>query len=168
MSKRVWIFVAAILLLELLILELTVGISLPRIDRASATSRVAIKFVGIGQLHFVTENKRFYAVDYLEGNVRTTLILRETVALDREVDVEGSGRGLVTVEAFENTVTNRPKWKIQQEGHVGEMFGDVLYKITKRGCCDAPTMYMYFSLRDGKKLYEGSYDPTPTELAKFY
>ena len=167
MSKRVWIFVAAVLLFELLILELTVGISLPSIDRASATSRVAIKIVGTG-LHFVTENKRFHAVDYLEGNVRTTLILRESVALDRETDVEGSGRGLVTVEAFENTVTNRPKWKIQQEGHVGEMFGDVLYKITKRGCCDAPTMYMYFSLRDGKKLYEGSHDLTPAELAKFY
>jgi len=150
LSKIILIFFAA--LLELIVLEMTVGVSLPS-DRASAKSTVVIKNVGTG-LHFVTDNKRFSVVDYEDKFGMHALVLRESVNTDREDGVEGS-RGTVTVEAFLDNITNSPLWRIQQEGHEGEVEGD-LYTITKRACCDAPTTYIYFSLRDGRKVYEGT------------
>jgi hypothetical protein len=157
-SKRIVIFFAVALLLEVVVLEMTVGINMPT-DRASARSTVVIKFIGTG-LHFITDNKRFSVVDYWvdESHIQT-LVLRESVLTDRQAGIEGA-RGPVTVEAFVDSPTNRPKWRIRQEGHVGEVVDDRFYKVTKRGCCDARTTYSYFALQDGKKLYEGTDDLT--------
>lgn len=166
-TKRVALFFFFLALaLEFLILDLTVGCSLPW-DRASATSTVAIKTVGTG-LHFFTDNKRFSVVDYWVGDSRIeTLVLRESVSTDRQSGVEGA-KGMVTVDAFDDSARGEPKWKLKQEGHAGEVVADRFYKVTKWGCCAAPNTYTYFSLADGKTLYEGSKDLSPDEIGRLH
>jgi hypothetical protein len=152
LRKPVFVFssvLAIALIAEFVVLEGTLGVSLPK-DRNSAVSSVEIKEKGTEQ-HFITRNRRFTVVELLteHGTRSEALVLRETVFVDREPSVEGPPNASVTVEALN---VRDLRWTFQEPGERGEPVTGNVYLVTKFGCCDAPPTYTYFSLRDGSKL----------------
>ncbi len=141
------VIVPVLLVVELLALEVGIGITLPW-DRGSALSSYEIREKGT-ELHFVTRNKRFSIVDVWskQGSARKALVLHESFTSDREDGIEGT-RSTVRVEAIESKLV---KWSFEESGDQGRILNQ-LYEVTKFGCCDGPNTYTYFSLRDGRKL----------------
>jgi len=136
-----------LLILEFVLLEFTVGITLPS-DRGSAVSSYEIRERG-KELHFITRNKRFSIVDLWSNNGTAVeaLVLRESFVTDRQEGIEGDN-STVKVEAVDG---KNVRWSFEEPGERGEPRNQT-YVITKFGCCDAPNTYTYFSLRDGRKL----------------
>ena len=135
------------LITEFFLLEGLLGISFPS-DRGSAVSTYEIREKGTA-VHFVTRNKRFSISDLYtrHGTAREALVLRESVVTDRQDGIEGD-HSTVKVEALDGRSV---KWSFEEPGERGQVINQV-YEVTKYGCCDAPNMYTYFSLRDGRKL----------------
>lgn len=135
------------LIAEFVFLEGLLGISLPS-DRGSAISSYEIREKGT-ELHFITKNKRFSIVDLWSkhGSAVEAQALRESFVIDRQEGIEGAG-SRVKVEALDGKTV---KWSFEEAGERGQAINQ-LYEVTKFGCCDAPNMYTYFSLRDGKRL----------------
>ena len=142
------------LIAEFLILEGTVGLSLPS-ERYSALSTLEIQNKRLG-LHYVTRNNRFTVIDLLtaHGSGRETLVLRESALIDREDGVEGPPHATVSVQAMEG---QNVKWTFHEPGEEGAVASSYLYKVVKSGCCDAPNVYTYFSLADGRKVRTNKY-----------
>jgi len=135
------------LIVEFVLLEGTLGISLPS-DRNSAISRIEAKVKGTAP-HFVTLNKRFTVVELVLNRGSEDLVLRESFFMDWEPGVEGPPNATVTVEAMNGKDV---RWTFRELGERGEPVTGDVYQVTKFGCCDAPPTYTYFSLRDGTKL----------------
>jgi hypothetical protein len=137
------------LIMEFVVLEGTVGVSLPS-DRNSAMSRIDIKVKGsAGATHFITENKRFTVVEVVLKRGTEDLVIRESFFMDREDGVEGPPNATVTVEGMKD---NNVIWTFREPGQRGEPVTGDVYQVTKLDCCDAPPTYTYFSLEDGTKL----------------
>lgn len=143
-------FIVAVMLTliaEFVIFEGVVGISFPS-DRGSAVSSYEIQEKGT-EVHFITRNKRFSIVDLFSrrGTAREALVLRESFLKDRQDGIEGA-KSVVRVEALDGKAV---RWSLEEPGERGDVM-DQVYEVTRLGCCDAPPTYVYFSLRDGKKL----------------
>lgn len=135
--------VVGLLVAEFLILEGTIGISLPS-DRYSALSRLEMKAKGLEE-HYIMHNYRFTAVD----RFHEILVLREYFFADWEPGKEGRPNAMVTVEGIRG---GNVQWRFQESGHLGEVVTDNLYMVRTAACCDAPPVYTYFSLADGRKV----------------
>jgi len=156
-TKRVFVIagiVFAVLIAEFLILEGTIGISLPS-DRNSALSTLEIKEQG-RELHFITRNKRFSVVDFWtdRGTRREALVLRESFFMDRKDSVEGPPDATVTVEALRSKDVS---WTIHEPGERGDVVTNNLYKVTKNSNGETPNIYTYFSLADGRRVRTNQY-----------
>ncbi len=160
-TKVILLFIGASVA-ELLLLEGTIGLSLP-FDRYSARSTAAIEIRGRDD-HYITRNSRFYIVDVPRGSHADTLVLKESVVTDRQPGAEGSGVGSVS---FDVMVNQHVLWSLHEPGPRGDVVTERLYRVTKYGCCDAPSTYTYFSLRTGKKLLTRSgADLKPEEIGE--
>ncbi|MFL6299815.1 MAG: hypothetical protein ACJ71N_04315 [Terriglobales bacterium] len=148
------------LLLELFVLEGFVGASLP-IDRGSGISSYEIQQKGT-ELHFITRNKRFSIVDLWSkhGTALEALVLRESFVSDRQDGIEGA-RSTVQVEGVKGGIA---KWSFEEPGDTGRPLNQ-LYEVTKFGCCDAPSTYTYYSLRDGRKVRTSHLELNAEEVA---
>jgi len=148
-SITLTLVILGLLMAEFFFLEGTFGISLPS-DRYSAVSRLELKTKGLDD-HFITHNYRFGTVDYLiaHGKKSQTLVLRESFVADRNRGAEGPPNATVTVEGIRDA---KVQWTFQEPGQRGDAVTDNLYMVTKFGCCDAPSVYTYFSLADGRKV----------------
>lgn len=86
------------LIVEFVVLEGTLGVSLPSV-RNSAVSRIDIRVKGSGgDLHFITLNKRFTVVEQVLKHGMEDIVLGESFFMDREDGVEGPPNAMVTVE----------------------------------------------------------------------
>jgi len=109
---------------------------------------------------YITENRSFQFVEVLndEGQEADLLLLEETYHNERRADEEGM-RGNATVKAW----TLRPRgqrklrWSFREVGNAGTAQGR-LFRVAAWGCCDAPTIYSYYNLLTGKKLYVSNSD----------
>jgi hypothetical protein len=152
-TKRIFVIagiVLAVLIAEFLILEGTIGISVPS-ERNSALSTLEIRDQG-RELHFITRNKRFTVVDFWtdHGTRRQALVLRESFFMDRKDSVEGPPDAAVTVEALRG---KNVSWTIHEPGERGDAVTNNLYKVTKHSNGETPNIYTYFSLADGRKVH---------------
>jgi hypothetical protein len=138
---------AITLIAEFILLEVTVGVSVPH-DRNAAVSTLEIKAKGTG-LHFITQNRRFTVVDLFtaHGSHRKALILRESFFTDREDSVEGPPDAAVTVEA---TNGRDVRWTLHEPGEREDVTGN-LYMVSRFGNGETGNSYTYFSLTDGRK-----------------
>jgi hypothetical protein len=153
--------VVAALIAEFVILEGTIGVSLPS-DRYSAVSTLEISSKRTG-LHFITRNKRFTVVDFLTaGGSRTEpLVLSESFFADWDYGAKGPPDSTVTVAAIDGKNT---RWKFREPGQRGNIATDDLYMVTKFGCCGSPSTYTYFSLADGRKFLTRNAELSRDEL----
>jgi hypothetical protein len=115
---------------------------------------------GKDALTYVTENRSFRFAEVLgeEGNYEAVLLLEETYHNERTDGVEGV-RGSATVKA--RTVHRGRQrqllWAFKENGNEGEVI-DRFFRITAWGCCDTPTVYSYYNMLTGKKLYVSNSD----------
>jgi hypothetical protein len=156
-SKRVLIIIGiafGALVAEFILLEGTIGISLPS-DRYSAVSSLETKTKGT-ELHFITRNRRFTVVDFLtdHGSHREPLVLRESFFMDRADSVEGPPDATVTVEALSG---NNVRWTFHEPGERGDAVTDNIYMVTRFGGGERGNTFTYFSLADGRKVRTNRY-----------
>ncbi len=109
---------------------------------------------------YVTENRSFRFAEVLgdEGNYEAMLLLEETYH-NEHTDFIEDVRGNTTVKAW----TLKPgrqrelRWTFHETGNEGEVEGR-FFRVTAWGCCDIPTVYSYYSVLTGKKLYVSNSD----------
>ena len=110
---------------------------------------------------YVTENRSFRFADVLgdEGkNYELGLLLEETYH-NEHTDGMDEVRGNATIKAW-TIQSGRPRklrWAFKENGNQGEV-RDRFFRITAWGCCDAPTIYSYYSILTGRKLYVSNSD----------
>ena len=109
---------------------------------------------------FITENRSFRFAEVLgdNGNYEAVLLLEETYHNERTDFLEGV-RGKATVKAWTQEV-GRPRelrWIFHETGNEGEVEGR-FFRVTAWGCCDIPTVYSYYNVLTGKKLYVSNSD----------
>ena len=148
-SVKLTLVVLGLLLVEFIFLEGTFGVSLPS-GRYSAISRLEMKTEGLDD-HFITHNYRFNVVDSLiaHGTQRQRSILRESFVADRNPDAEGPADATVTVQGLRGT---KVQWTFREPAQRGDAVTDNLYMVTKGGGGEAPNVYTYFSLVDGRRV----------------
>lgn len=110
---------------------------------------------------FVTENRSFRFAGVLgdDGkNYAALLLLEETFHNEQTDGVEGL-RGKATVKAWtlQRGRPREPRWTIEETGNEGEI-QDRFFRVTAWGCCDIPTVYSYYNLLTGKKVYVSNTD----------
>jgi hypothetical protein len=150
--KQIWAGILVIviaLIVELFILEGTIGISFPS-DRYSGLSTLEIRLIGTEE-HYITKNVRFTVVDLLtnHGSNLETLVLREYFVTNRNPNAEGPPNATVTVEAMYG---DKVKWTFRESGERGDAITDTLYRVIKYGNGETANLYIYFSLADGRKV----------------
>ncbi len=155
-KKPVFAFslLAMALIVEFILLEGIVGVSLPQ-DRNSAVSSLEIKTKGTS-LHFITQNKRFTVVDLVtaNGSHRHALVLRESFFMDRKDSLEGPPDAAVTVEAMNGKDVT---WTFHEPGERGDVVTSNLYMVSRFGTGETGNSYTYFSLLDGRKVRISKY-----------
>jgi hypothetical protein len=109
---------------------------------------------------YVTENRSFRFAEVLgdNGNYEAVLLLEETYHNERTDFIEGV-RGKATVKAW-TLERGRPRelrWTFRETGNEGEVEGR-FFRVTAWGCCDIPTLYSYYNVLTGKKLYVSNSD----------
>jgi hypothetical protein len=99
-----------------------------------------------------TVNRRFtFAEVHPERYGGSTLLLEET--FDRLLDSGSEGeKSSVAVAAF--SLSGKPVWNIQTAGSAGEALEGNLYRVDRPGCCGARDLSVFFSLIDGKELFD--------------
>ncbi len=124
------LIVVGALVVEFLILEGTIGVSLPA-DRYSAASTLEMKVKAL-EKHFVTRNNRFTVVDFWtdHGSHREVLVLREYLFTDQQDSLEGPPKSTITVQG---SIANKVRWTFHEPGHRGEVVTNNLYKVVKWG-----------------------------------
>ncbi len=122
--------------------------------RREATSSAESRTEKDGRRVRHTVNRRFTFADaYRERTKAVRLLLAET--FDRRIDSGAEGeRSSVTVEAFSESGTGAAIWRLQTEGSDGEAREDNLYRVTRPGCCGAQDLSIFFSLLDGRELFD--------------
>jgi hypothetical protein len=110
---------------------------------------------------YVTENRSFRFEETLkdDGSGYEAELLLEEAYRNEHRDGSDEVKGTATIRAW-TIVPNRPRqlrWTIQEPGNEGTIKGR-LFRITAWGCCDAPTVYSYYNLLTGKKVYVSNTD----------
>ena len=109
---------------------------------------------------YVTENRSFRFAEVLgdEGNYEAVLLLEETYHNERTDGIEGM-RGTATVKAWSvhRGRQRQLRWAIRENGNDGEVI-DRFFRVTAWGCCDTPTVYSYYNVLTGRKLYSSNSD----------
>jgi len=109
---------------------------------------------------YVTENRSFRFAEVLgdTGNYEAVLLLEETYHNERTDGIEGM-QGNATVKAWtvERDGERELRWTFQQTGNEGDI-EDRFFRVTAWGCCDIPTVYSYYNVLTGKKLYDSNSD----------
>jgi hypothetical protein len=109
---------------------------------------------------YVTENRSFRFAEVLgdNGNYEAVLLLEETYHNERTDFIEGV-RGKATVKAWtlERGRQRELRWIFHGTGNEGEVEGR-FFRVTAWGCCDIPTVYSYYNVLTGKKLYVSNSD----------
>jgi hypothetical protein len=123
-------------------------------SRRQATSSAESRTEKDGRRIRHTVNRRFTFADaYRERTKAVRLLLAET--FDRRVDSGAEGeRSSVAVEAFSESGAGAAIWRLQTEGSGGEAREDNLYRVTRPGCCGAQDLSVFFSLLDGRELFD--------------
>jgi hypothetical protein len=111
---------------------------------------------------FVTDNNQFEFANVLydDGSGYIRLLLLKNVH-NEHIDGHEETNGRIEVEAWtlsgDNTRTSR--WKFNAVGNDGGALSySRFFRVSEWGCCDWPTVYSYFSLLSGKKLYVSNGD----------
>lgn len=109
---------------------------------------------------YITENRSFRFVEVLndEGQEADLLLLEETYHNERRADEEGM-RGNASIKAWTLSPGGQRKlrWSFREVGNAGTAQGR-LFRVAAWGCCDAPTIYSFYNLLTGKKLYVSNSD----------
>jgi hypothetical protein len=109
---------------------------------------------------YVTENRSFRFAEVLgdKGNYEAVLLLEEAYHNERTDSVEGV-RGSATVKAWtvKRDGERELRWTFQETGNEGDVEGR-FFRVTAWGCCDIPTVYSYYNVLTGKKLYVSNSD----------
>jgi hypothetical protein len=109
---------------------------------------------------YVTENRSFRFVEILgdDGIYEDVLLLEETYH-NEHTDGMDDVRGNATVKAWTMQGGHRGelRWTFKENGNEGEV-RDRFFRITAWGCCDSPTVYFYYNVLTGKKLYVSNSD----------
>ncbi|HXN99901.1 MAG TPA: hypothetical protein VN881_12570 [Candidatus Acidoferrales bacterium] len=109
---------------------------------------------------YVTENRSFRFADVLgdTGNYEAELLLEETYRNERTDGIEGM-RGNATIRAWtlDHAGQRKLRWAFHEAGNEGEM-EDRFFRVTAWGCCDMPTVYSYYNVLTGNKLYVSNSD----------
>jgi hypothetical protein len=104
---------------------------------------------------YVTENRSFRFAEVLgdTGNYEAELLLEEAYHNERTDGIEGV-RGNTTVKAWtlEHGSQRKLRWTFHEAGNEGEL-EDRFFRVTAWGCCDIPTVYSYYNVLTGKKVY---------------
>jgi hypothetical protein len=105
---------------------------------------------------FATENRtfRFVEVPGDQGRDQAALLLLEETYHNEHTDFLEGVKGSATVKAW-TLRPDRPRelrWTLREVGNEGTI-QDRLFRVTAWGCCDVPTVYSYYSLLTGKRLY---------------
>lgn len=99
-----------------------------------------------------TVNRRFTFAESHPGRYGgSTLLLEET--FDRLLDSGAEGEKS-SVEVSAATLAGKPSWRFRTEGASGEAREDNLYRVERPGCCGARDLSLFFSLLDGKELFD--------------
>ena len=109
---------------------------------------------------YVTENRSFRFAEVLgdTGNYEAVLLLEETYHNDRTDGIEGM-QGNATVKAWtvKRDGERELRWTFHETGNEGDAEGR-FYRVTAWGCCDIPTIYSYYNILAGEKLYVSNSD----------
>ena len=109
---------------------------------------------------YVTENRTFRFAEVLgdTGNYEAVLLLEETYHNERTDGIEGM-QGNATVRAWtvKRDGERELRWTFQETGNEGASEGR-FFRVTAWGCCDIPTVYSYYNILTGKKLYVSNSD----------
>jgi len=111
---------------------------------------------------FVTDNNQFEFANVLhdDGSGYIRLLLLKNIH-NEHIDGREETTGKIEVEArtISRDHTLKPRWKVKTVGNYGEALHSYrFFKVSEWGCCDWPTVYSYFSLLTGKKLYASNGD----------
>jgi hypothetical protein len=109
---------------------------------------------------YITENSSFRFADVLgdTGQYEAVLLFEEAYHNERTDGIEGV-RGNATVKAWtvKRDGMRELRWTFQEAGNEGEVEGR-FFRVTAWGCCDIPTVYSYYNVLTGKKLYVSNSD----------
>jgi hypothetical protein len=109
---------------------------------------------------YVTENRSFRFAEVLgdTGNYEAVLLLEETYHNERTDGIEGM-QGNATVKAWtvKRDGERELRWTFHETGNEGDVEGR-FYRVTAWGCCDIPTIYSYYNILAGEKLYVSNSD----------
>lgn len=109
---------------------------------------------------YVTENRSFGFAEVLgdTGNYEAVLLLEEAYRNERTDGIEGV-QGNATVKAWtvKRDGERELRWTFQETGNEGDV-EDRFFRVTAWGCCDIPTVYSYYNVLTGKKLYVSNSD----------
>jgi len=109
---------------------------------------------------YVTENRSFRFAEVLgdPGNYEAVLLLEEAYRNERTDGIEGV-QGNATVKAWtvKRDGERELRWTFQETGNEGDVEGR-FFRVTAWGCCDIPTVYSYYNVLTGKKLYVSNSD----------
>lgn len=115
---------------------------------------------GKNRTTYVTENRSFRFEEVLgdNGNYEAVLLLEETYRNERTDFIEGV-QGDATVKAWtlEGGRRRDLRWTFHETGNEGEVEGR-FFRVTAWGCCDIPTVYSFYNILTGKKLYVSNSD----------
>jgi len=126
----------------------------PAPARREATSSAESRTGEDGRRILHTINRRFTFADaYRERTKAIRLLLAET--FDRQVDSGAEGeRSTVSVEAYSDGGAGAGIWRLKTGGSDGEAREDNLYRVRRPGCCGAQDLSIFFSLFDGRELFD--------------
>jgi len=109
---------------------------------------------------YITDNHSFQFVEVLgdTGSYEAVLLLEKAYRNERTDFIEGS-RGSATIRAWTigKQGSRTERWILTESGNEGEV-QDRFFRVVSWGCCDIPTLFTYFNLLDGKKLYTSNSD----------
>jgi hypothetical protein len=109
---------------------------------------------------FVTENRSFRFADVLgdTGNYEAVLLFEEAYHNERTDGIEGM-RGSATIKAWtiKRDGGRELRWTFRENGNEGDV-EDRFFRVTAWGCCDMPTVYSYYNVLTGKKVYFSNSD----------
>jgi hypothetical protein len=104
---------------------------------------------------YVTENRSFRFAEVLgdTGNYEAELLLEEAYHNERTNGIEGV-RGNTTVKAWTlgRSGHRELRYTFQENGNEGDV-EDRFFRVTAWGCCDIPTVYSYYNVLTGKKVF---------------
>jgi hypothetical protein len=109
---------------------------------------------------YVTENRSFRFAEVLgdTGNYEAVLLLEETYHNEHTDFLEGvQGKATVKAWTVKRGGERELRWTFQENGNEGEV-EDRFFRVTAWGCCDMPTVYSYYNVLTGKKVYFSNSD----------